>query len=282
MTPSRKLGNYTLSHDGMFQKRPICIARSGDNQNFTCKRRTPAELNHMRKIMVRLDKSEHVLPVVNVVNTATEAHVLQYEIRGSLSDRVAIEGPMTEGRAARYFKQVLTCLADCSAQNVVIKDLELDHFVITANDSNKVLLHDVMDCEIVNPEEHHEAPITPFIAPEVLMSSQHTTSSNVWSAGVLLYVLLSQHWPFFGNNKEELIQSICSGQYFVHSSWSVELQSLLSTMLCLRPSARLSASQLLHHPWFKIAEMCDPDLYKDYTDVPPTSSSPNVNSMNEK
>lgn len=216
-----------------------------------------------------------------------------------------------------------------------------------------------MDCEVVDPEEHHDAPITPFIAPEVrlpqkattfaafitffivvkpdnfsitntpsrqvLMSSQHTPCSNVWSAGVLLYVLLSQHWPFFGNNKEELIQCIFSGQYFVHSSvssppiyqirqniptfsiscfiviifisllfclywiltfffpqWSVELQNLLSTMLCLRPSARLTASQLLHHPWFKIAEMCDPDLYQDYSTVPPTSSSSNTRSMNEK
>ena len=38
----------------------------------------------MRKIMVKLDRSEHILPIVNVVNTVTEAHVLQYEIRGEL------------------------------------------------------------------------------------------------------------------------------------------------------------------------------------------------------
>ena len=49
-----------------------------------------------------------------------------------------------------------------------------------------------------------------------MMSSQYTKTSNVWSAGVMLYVLLSRHWPFFGNTKEELIQSIFSGQFFVH------------------------------------------------------------------
>ena len=141
---------------------------------------------------------------------------------------------------------------------------------------------------------------------QVMMSSQHTTTSNVWSAGVMLYVLLSQHWPFFGNTKEELIQSIFSGQYFVHPcvsliirltsniyvffenfesllriiilqiilffiacclnlkvfptanhvkfQWSYELRHLFHCMLSVQPSRRLSATQILRHPWFRLCE----------------------------
>lgn len=256
-TECTRMGNYTLSHQGTFQGRHICLARDDQNKTYTCKRRTGAELNHIRKVQLALGKCSRVLPIMNVVNTGsvlTESYTFQDQIRGSLADLVARKGPLPEMLAARIIRQVLQCLNDCHSKGVVIQDLELDHFVITSSSDDRIYLHDVVDCDIYHPDADHDAPINPFTAPEVMMSSQHTTTSNVWSAGVMLYVLLSQHWPFFGNTKEELIQSIFSGQYFVHPCWSYELRHLFHCMLSVQPSRRLSAVQILRHPWFRLCE----------------------------
>lgn len=249
-----RLGRYNLSHQGSFQGRHICFARDDQNKTYTCKRRTGAELNHVRRVLVQLGKCNRVLPVLNTVNTGsvlTDSYTFQEQITGSLADVVARKGPVAEMVAARVMRQVLECLAELHSKGVIVQDLELDHFVVTTG-SEKIYLHDVVDCDIFDPEADHDAPINPFTAPEVMMTSLHTPQSNIWSSGVMLYVLLSQHWPFFGNNQEELIQSIFSGHYFIHPCWSYELKHLLHCMLSLQPNKRLTAEELIKHPWFNM------------------------------
>ena len=251
-----RLGRYTLSHQGTFQGRHICLAKDDKNKTFTCKRRTGAELNHIRRIEVAMGKrASRVLPISNVVNTGsvlTESYTFQDQIRGSLADLTSRKGPLPEVVAATIIRQVLACLGDCHTSGVIVKNLELDHFVIANSEDEQVFLHDLVDCDLPNID--HKAPITPFSSPEVILGSQQTVSSNIWSCGVMLYVLLSQHWPFHGTTKEQLLQSVCSGTYFTHPCWSRELKNLLQCMLAVEPQRRLAADQLLRHPWFRVCE----------------------------
>lgn len=95
-----------------------------------------------------------------------------------------------------------------------------------------------------------------FIAPEVF-EKNYSEKCDVWSCGVILYLMIAGRPPFDGNDSSQVIQCIQAGKFDLESEiWSYmsnELKDLLQRMLT-RDAKRLSAKEVLHHPWFKLCE----------------------------
>jgi calcium-dependent protein kinase len=91
-----------------------------------------------------------------------------------------------------------------------------------------------------------------YIAPEVLRRS-YDQSCDVWSAGVNLYIMLSGFPPFGGQSDEQILKKVAAGRYsFPSPEWdlvSFEAKDLITKMLTLDPSRRISATEALQHPW---------------------------------
>ena len=108
-----------------------------------------------------------------------------------------------------------------------------------------------------------------YIAPEVL-SKSYNEKCDVWSIGVMLFILLSGKPPFDGEDDEEIIEKVKIGKYsMTGGTWqviSLEARSLITRMLTFRYQDRLSARQALADPWFKNAqeESVDASLMKEY------------------
>ncbi|KAF4717262.1 hypothetical protein FOZ62_009596, partial [Perkinsus olseni] len=90
------------------------------------------------------------------------------------------------------------------------------------------------------------------VAPEVL-SSKYTNTCDMWSIGVIAYILLCGSPPFYGENEMEIIRRVRRGSFeFDLPAWttvSTEAKDLIEKLLVLDPSRRLTAEQALHHPW---------------------------------
>lgn len=90
-----------------------------------------------------------------------------------------------------------------------------------------------------------------YISPEVL-DGKYDESCDIWSTGVILYILLSGVPPFYGNTDPEILDSVRKGVFSFNipefKGVSEQAKDLISKMLC-KPEKRLKASDVLKHPW---------------------------------
>lgn len=94
-----------------------------------------------------------------------------------------------------------------------------------------------------------------YVAPEVIMSS-YSTECDIWSIGVLMYIMLSGYLPFTGSSPNEVFVKILKGQLsFDQPEWksmSFESKDLLKKLLVVNHTERIKAEAALSHDWFKI------------------------------
>lgn len=95
-----------------------------------------------------------------------------------------------------------------------------------------------------------------YIAPEVL-NKMYNEKCDIWSLGVILYILLCGSPPFNGQTDEQIFRKVRQGSYsFANKAWSTRSQEsmdLINKMLVVDPNKRISAAQALQHPWIKKA-----------------------------
>ena len=152
-------------------------------------------------------------------------------------------------------RQLLSAVAYCHSKKVVHRDLKLENLLFSSHDEDAALkIIDFGAAEILNPDTKLSACIgTPlYIAPEVL-SGEYTKSCDIWSCGVILYILLSGLPPFSASCQAELYKKIKRGQYKITGPrWKIlskEAKDLVHHMMKRNPEKRYSALEALNHPW---------------------------------
>lgn len=92
-----------------------------------------------------------------------------------------------------------------------------------------------------------------YVAPEIPFNELHGAPADMWSLGVILYILLGCYPPFHDEDQNELFKRIKAGVYEFHEEYwsavSVEAKDLISKLLVVNPLERLTAQQALAHPW---------------------------------
>lgn len=92
-----------------------------------------------------------------------------------------------------------------------------------------------------------------YVAPEILRGDQYGTEVDIWSMGVITYVLLAGYPPFYDEDQKKLFKKIKNGTYFFHQDYwantSPDAIDLIKRMLCVDQKERATAEQLLSHPW---------------------------------
>lgn len=181
--------------------------------------------------------------------------VTEYITGGELLDFILKRKVLTEAIAAKFMKQLLSGVAYCHSNNIVHRDLKLENLLLDSDSPDALLkIIDFGTSQIFKPS----FPMTEkygtilYIAPEVI-KGYYNEKCDIWSCGVILYILLSGHTPFSGKNDEEILQKISRGFVsFEKPEWaslSSSAQSLLRKMLKKDPSLRISAEDALHHEW---------------------------------
>ena len=167
-----------------------------------------------------------------------------------------------EREAALVTKQILQAIAYCHERGVVHRDLKPENILLDtskeARGSIKVI--DFGTASVFRKDDtkqehmNKEVGTAYYIAPEVI-NLHYTEKCDIWSIGVILYIMISGRPPFDGRNEREILTRVSTGVYSLETpEWkqtSSAVKDLISKMMEVDYNKRLSASQCLDHPWIK-------------------------------
>lgn len=177
---------------------------------------------------------------------------------GELLDRIlARGGKYTEDEAKAVLVQILNVVSFCHLQGVVHRDLKPENFLFTSKEENSPLKAiDFGLSDFVKPDARLNDIVGSayYVAPEVLHRS-YSTEADVWSIGVISYILLCGSRPFWARTESGIFRAVLKvDPSFDESPWpslSSEAKDFVKRLLNKDPRKRMSAAQALSHPWIK-------------------------------
>jgi calcium/calmodulin-dependent protein kinase I len=184
---------------------------------------------------------------------------------GELFDRIVSayetdNGSFSEAQAAAVVKQVASGLKYLHTQGIVHRDLKPENLLF--QDKTEYSQVKITDFGLAKYTSGPQAsPMTTacgtpgYVAPEVISGTEYDSKVDMWSLGVITYVILCGFPPFYHENHAELFKAIKSCNYeFVAPFWdnvSEGAKDLITKLLVVNPEVRLSAEQVLEHPWVR-------------------------------
>ncbi|KAI0515824.1 hypothetical protein KFK09_008492 [Dendrobium nobile] len=176
-----------------------------------------------------------------------------------LFDRIASHGSFYENEAAAIITELVEAIAECHRRGIAHRDIKPENILFGSN--GRLLLADFGCAALFEKGERSlkgKVGTAAYAAPEVLAGQNYDEKVDVWSAGVVLYLLLGWTLPFNGETVEEIEAAVKKGdpvcfpkEFFPELSRGAE--DLIEQMLARDPAKRLSAELVLRHPW--ITEM---------------------------
>eukprot|EP00257_Ricinus_communis_P021121 XP_015580526.1 calcium-dependent protein kinase 34 isoform X2 [Ricinus communis] len=215
------------------------------------------------EIMTRLSGHPNVVDLKAVYEDEDYIHlVMELCAGGELFHQLEKHGRFSETEARVLFRHMMQVVLYCHEIGVVHRDLKPENILLaTKASSSQIKLADFGLATYIKPGQSlHGTVGSPFyIAPEVLAGG-YNQAADIWSAGVILYILLSGMPPFWGKTKSQIFDAVRAADLrFPSNPWDRVTESakeLVRGMLCTDPSLRLTAQQVLDHSWMKDDGQC--------------------------
>jgi len=202
-------------------------------------------------------KHPNIIELIDVIETPQKLYLtLELVTGGELFDRIVERGSYTENDASSLVAQILSALGYIHDMNICHRDLKPENLLFA--DKSEDALIKIADFglskEAVGPVSLRTACGTPgYVAPEVLQCAGYGKEVDMWSVGVITYILLCGFPPFYDDNTAVLFDLIMKCQYdFPSPYWdgiSASAKDLITNLLKAKPSRRFTAAQALAHPW---------------------------------
>ena len=192
---------------------------------------------------------------------------------GELFQQIIDKGPFNEKYSAYVMYQIFSAVNYCHKMHIVHRDLKPENILIV--DKDKEGLPTIKICDFGTSKIFEKDTVQKklvgssyYIAPEVL-KKHYNEKCDIWSCGVIMYILLSARPPFGGENDNEIMGRVAYGKYDLSSppfnKLSKSSLDLIQKLLTMDPNQRITAEQALNHPWFK--EFKSQELYNRINDT---------------
>jgi serine/threonine protein kinase KIN1/2 len=193
----------------------------------------------------------HVVRLKNFLySTSHYFLVFEYARGKQLYDMIISAGPLSEKDARRYFRQLLSAVDYIHRNSVVHRDLKIENIIVDENDNVKLI-----DFGLSNYYDNKMLLSTfcgslYFAAPELLNGQRYCGPEiDVWSLGVILYVLVNGQVPFDDENVVGLQNKIKKAEFSFVAPVSDDAMQLISGMICVNPSSRMGLDQVIASDW---------------------------------
>jgi len=179
---------------------------------------------------------------------------------GELFNKIVEKGPFSEEFTAFIMYQIFSSVFYCHCMGIIHRDLKPENILIDSIDKkNNLLRIKIIDFGTAKLYEKGKVEkkiigSSYYIAPEVL-NKNYNEKCDLWSCGVILYILLAARAPFEGKTDQEIMAKILTGKYDMSipqlSKISTEAKQFINNLLQKDPNKRITAEEAINHPWFK-------------------------------
>ncbi|KAI4364161.1 hypothetical protein MLD38_020290 [Melastoma candidum] len=255
-----------LGH-GQFGTTFLCVEKA-TGKEYACKSiakrklLTKDDVEDVRReieIMHHLSGHPNVISIKGAYEDSVAIHmVMELCGGGELFDRIVKKGRYSEKKAAQLARTIMGVVEACHSLGVMHRDLKPENFLFVNGDEDSPLKTIDFGLSIFfKPGETFTDVVgSPYyVAPEVL-NRCYGPESDIWSAGVIIYILLCGVPPFWGETEEEIFDEVLHGKLDLTSDpWpriSDSAKDLVRRMLVRNPKKRITVHEVLCHPWIQV------------------------------
>ena len=245
---------------------------------FACKELAKSKINNIeifRNEINIMSKCDHpnIIKLYEIYEDPRYIDLIMEQcIGGTLFDKLIKrmqekEETFSEKEAANILKQIITAVSYCHNQGICHRDLKMENVLFLNNHTNspiKIIDFGLSQCiekkklvQVLTGKNYGNITMNSpvgsphYISPEIL-NGKYNQKCDIWSAGVILYAILSGCFPFEGDTDKEIFNAIKNKKYQFHEEeWkniSKEAKDLIKHML-VDEDKRYSAEEVLNHPW---------------------------------
>ncbi|XP_024074469.1 serine/threonine-protein kinase SIK2 [Terrapene carolina triunguis] len=208
--------------------------------------------------IMKLLNHPHIIKLYQVMETKDMLYIVtEFAKNGEMFDHLTSNGHLSESEARKKFWQILSAVEYCHSHHIVHRDLKTENLLLDASMNIKLA-----DFGFGNFYKSGEPLSTwcgspPYAAPEVFEGKEYEGPHlDIWSLGVVLYVLVCGSLPFDGPNLPTLRQRVLEGRFRIPYFMSQDCETLIRRMLVVDPTKRITIAQIKQHKWMQ----ADPSL----------------------
>ncbi|SCM13041.1 calcium-dependent protein kinase 5, putative [Plasmodium chabaudi adami] len=183
--------------------------------------------------------------------------VLELCTGGELFDKIVKHGSFSEYETYKIMKQIFSALTYCHSKNIIHRDLKPENilFVDSSDDSPIQIIDWGFASKCMNNHNLKSVVGTPYyIAPEIL-KGKYDKKCDIWSSGVIMYILLCGYPPFNGKNNEDILKKVKKGDFVFDSNYwskiSLDAKEFICECLNYNYKERIDVHRIVNHKWFK-------------------------------
>uniref|UniRef100_A0A672N7H7 non-specific serine/threonine protein kinase n=1 Tax=Sinocyclocheilus grahami TaxID=75366 RepID=A0A672N7H7_SINGR len=210
----------------------------------------------------RASSCTHIVRIIDVYENLYQNRKCLLILIFALCFRIQDRGDQafTEREASDIMKSIGEAIQYLHAINIAHRDVKPENLLYTSKRPNALLK--LTDFGFAKETTSHNSLATPcytpyYVAPEVLGPEKYDKSCDMWSLGVIMYILLCGYPPFYSNHglaiSPGMKKRIRMGQYeFPNPEWSEvseEAKQLIRTLLKTEPTQRMTITEFMNHPW---------------------------------
>ena len=266
--------SYNVGHilgHGAFGSVHKCFPKESDSTDSFAVKAVPMDrYNHDEiEILQDLKKCPNVVQIKDVFHHTEGSYIVMEEIAGGeLLERIATKQCYAESEAKVLFKTLLQTVKFCHEQGIAHCDIKPENILLQDKDNDVSIK--LVDFGLAKRFRHRDGTFERFFdmqgsaeyaAPEVFNRSEsdgigYDERCDIWSCGVVLYVLLAGYAPFEADTTEEMLRLVGEGKFKFHKRYwkhiSKEAKNLIDQMMQIDPEKRCSLDEALASSWLHI------------------------------
>lgn len=205
--------------------------------------------------VMRLVKHPNVVQLYEVMASKTKVYfVMEYVKGGELFNKV-LKGKLQEELARKYFQQLISAVDFCHSRGVYHRDLKPENLLLDEHGNLKVSdfgLSTLSECKHQDGLLHTTCGTPSYVAPEVINRKGYDgAKADIWSCGVILYVLLAGFLPFNEVNLMEMYKKIAKAEFKYPNWFAPDVRRLISKILNPNSKTRIPIEKIMIQSWFR-------------------------------